>query len=243
MPRVLILGTGTAVGKTHVTVALARALTDGAAAVLARKPVETGVPAPQPPRQRPSARRGDKATSTDAAMLDAASTAPSALPHPFIALIEPVSPHLAARREGRRIALAPIVRTLDRELYATTRSVMSWQLVETAGGLFSPLSIRQTNLDLARALDPAIWVLVAHDGLGVLHDVRATLLALDAVARRRPDFLVLSAARTPDASTGTNAAELARLGLPRPVAILSRAGDAAHEIGALARALRARARR
>jgi hypothetical protein len=37
-----------------------------------------------------------------------------------------------------------------------------------------------------------------------------------------PDFVVLSAAREPDASTGTNADELARLGIATPVAVLGR---------------------
>jgi dethiobiotin synthetase len=118
-----------------------------------------------------------------------------------------------------------------------TPHAVSWQLIETAGGLFSPLSRRATNLDLALALEPALWILVAHDGLGVLHDVRATLLALRAVTTRTPDYLVLSASRTPDASTGTNAHELARLGLPKPIAVLSPHGDAPRELLPLARAL------
>jgi dethiobiotin synthetase len=118
-----------------------------------------------------------------------------------------------------------------------TPHAVSYQLIETAGGLFSPLSRGTTNLDLALALEPALWILVAHDGLGVLHDVRTTLLALRAMTNRTPDYLVLSASRAPDASTGTNARELARLGLPRPVAVLSAGGDASAELLPLARAL------
>jgi dethiobiotin synthetase len=92
-------------------------------------------------------------------------------------------------------------------------------LVETAGGLFSPLAESLTNWDVARSLEPARWLLVAPDALGVLHDVTATLGA--AAARgRTPDLVVLSAAREPDASTGTNAGELQRLGLvARPFAL------------------------
>jgi dethiobiotin synthetase len=84
-------------------------------------------------------------------------------------------------------------------------------VVETAGGALSPLSDTETNLDLARALEPAELVLVAPDALGVLHDVRATWTAMRALLRE-PDQLVLCRARPPDASTGTNAAELERLG-------------------------------
>jgi len=96
-----------------------------------------------------------------------------------------------------------------------------WSVVETAGGVFSPLSATATNLDLALALEPAIWVLVAADSLGVLHDVTATLQAMRARGRA-PDHVVLCAARAPDASTGTNAAELAALGIVTPSAVLAR---------------------
>jgi hypothetical protein len=101
-----------------------------------------------------------------------------------------------------------------------------WSLVETAGGVFSPLNPTATNLSLAVALEPAIWIVVAPDALGVLHDLTATLTAMRANARM-PEFVVLSAAREPDASTGTNADELARLGIATPVAVLGRESGAA----------------
>ena len=75
-----------------------------------------------------------------------------------------------------------------------------WTIIETAGGVFSPLALGLSNFELARALEPAIWVLVAADALGVLHDVSATLKAMRA-SGREPDHLVLSGAREPDAST------------------------------------------
>jgi dethiobiotin synthetase len=93
--------------------------------------------------------------------------------------------------------------------------------VETAGGVFSPLAKGTTNFDLARALEPCTWVLVAADALGTLHDVTATLEALRARGRP-PDLLVMSASRTPDLSTGTNAGVLAELSVARPAAVLSR---------------------
>ena len=82
-------------------------------------------------------------------------------------------------------------------------------LVELAGGAFSPLGPGLTNVDLALALDPALWLLVAPDALGVLHDVTASLRALP----RPPDAVVLSGSRPPDQSTGGNAQELASLGI------------------------------
>jgi hypothetical protein len=94
-----------------------------------------------------------------------------------------------------------------------------WSLIETAGGVFSPLSTTRSNLDLARALEPAFWLLVAPDALGVLHDLTATLIAMGERSRR-PDAVVPTASRGIDASTGTNARELARLGVVQVAAAL-----------------------
>jgi dethiobiotin synthetase len=85
--------------------------------------------------------------------------------------------------------------------------------------VFSPLGPKLSNLDLALALDPAIWVLVAPDRLGVLHDVLATLGAM-AHLGRTPDWIVLSAPAQADASTGHNLAELLAWGVaPRLLAL------------------------
>jgi hypothetical protein len=70
-------------------------------------------------------------------------------------------------------------------------------------------------------------MLVAPDALGVLHDVTATLLALRSFGRI-PDAVVLSAARS-DASTGSNACELRRLGIAQPIAVLARDSEASIE--------------
>jgi dethiobiotin synthetase len=86
-------------------------------------------------------------------------------------------------------------------------------VVETAGGLFTPLDDARTNVDLVRALMPASVLLVAPDRLGVLHDVGACVAAASARGIAI-DAIALSAAATSDASAGTNAAELARIGYP-----------------------------
>jgi len=206
MPRVVVLGTGTGVGKTYVTALLTRALSKRSAA-LALKPVETGV---------------QRMRTTDAATLAAESNAGCPTRHALYEFPAPVSPHLAARFEGMRISIARIANwVVARAHDMTLHDVALWTLVETAGGALSPLSKGKTNLDLAVALDPAIWILVAPDALGVLHDVQAALIAFRALARP-PDFVVLSAARGRDPSTGTNAAELGRLGIIRPAACFGR---------------------
>lgn len=197
--RLVVVGTGTGVGKTWVTEALARVLAARSQRVVALKPVETGV--------------SEQTLDTDGARLAAASTLP-VKPPPY-RFAPPISPHLAARRDGRRIELDQIL-IYVRYHESSSPAAADWTLVETAGGLFSPLAPGVTNFDLARALDPARWLLVGHDGLGVLHDVTATLGHARALGRT-PNHLLLSAARSPDASTGTNAAELEALGVGAPV--------------------------
>ena len=213
MRRIVILGTGTGVGKTHVSVALGRALSRrrtsvGAPARFALlKPVESGFSTDAP---------------SDAARLASESRGiPVPWQHPRYALAEPISPHLAARRAGVTLELPVIQAWLsdwERDQQVGAGDVL---VLETAGGVFTPLSESTTNFDLARALEPAAWVLVAPDALGVLHELTATLTAL-AARGRSPDFVALSAAREPDASTGSNAAELRRLGIADPAAELGR---------------------
>lgn len=240
--RIVVLGTGTGVGKTWVSRAIADSLREQGAWVVGLKPVETGIPnepaaPPLDPRQTiRSVTPGPRGPGSDWAQLaNASSTRP--VPPPFT-FSEPISPHLAARRAGRTIDIREIVQYVEHHEKEVTSHVTSFVLIESAGGALSPLARGVTNTDLALALDPAIWILVAPDGLGVLHDVSATFAAL-ASRRRLPDHLVLSAAREPDASTGTNAAELAGLGIATPAAVLGRGDD--RSLDALARTLLANA--
>jgi dethiobiotin synthetase len=184
--RVVILGTGTNVGKTYVTACLARGARERAS-VLALKPIESGVEA--------------EALGDAGAIASAAGHAPRLSPWRFP---RPVSPHLGARELGVEIDLAEVAHWVAAE---EERARAGLVLIELAGGAFSPLGLGLTNADLALALRPALWLLVAPDSLGVLHDVAATLRALS----HRPDAVVLSGSRPADESSGTNAAELSRL--------------------------------
>jgi dethiobiotin synthetase len=195
--RLIVLGTGTHVGKTHVTCALARSLRALGGQLLAVKPVETGY----------------RAASSDALALADAAGHP--LVPPFRAYAEPISPHLAARRAHDSIAAADIKQWLS-TLYDAT---LHYVIVETAGGALSPLGPLETNAELARELGPAAIVLVAADRLGVLHDVTAVLSALEARGVQ-VDHVVLSQVPPADASTGDNAAELERLGIARVSAVV-----------------------
>jgi len=207
----VILGTGTGVGKTFVAVALARALEARAVPVLALKPIETGLPPVS----------GAPLTSSDSATLERAAwrTLPPR-PHPLYALPDAVSPHLAARREHTTIEIDRIADWVNSTIHTNTIQYNTlFTIIETAGGALSPLAPGSTNLDLAHRLQPARWLLVAPDALGVLHDLTSTLAAFRALGRA-PDHLVLSASRPRDASSGTNADELRRLGIANPVAVL-----------------------
>lgn len=219
--RVVVLGTGTGIGKTWTTLALTRTLVGRGAATIAVKPIESGVPEAFGP--------GD---SDGELLARASSTAPA--PPPY-RLPEPISPHLAARRAGVSLEVSRAVAYVR----ACELTAPAFVLTESAGGVFSPLGPGVTNFELARALDPAIWVLCAPDALGVLHQLTATLEAMRARGRG-PDFVVLSASGHPDASSGSNAAELAALGIARPVAVLGR--DREVDIEPLAHALLAGAR-
>jgi dethiobiotin synthetase len=219
MHRIVLLGTGTAVGKTYVAACLARALHQRfpQSPVLALKPLETGCPHCG----------SHPAPGTDAAALEHATfNAPPPRPHPLHAFPDPLSPHLAAARSSALLATSTITRWVEQaeshaKQHYTTSHVLPWTVVETAGGAFTPLAPNVTNVTLAQALDPAHWILVAPDCLGVIHDVTATLLAMQHTARR-PDCVALTAARPPDTSTSTNARELRALGVTDVAAVFGR---------------------
>ncbi|HVV84792.1 MAG TPA: dethiobiotin synthase [Kofleriaceae bacterium] len=186
---IVVSGTGTGVGKTHVAVALVRALA-ARGPVVAWKPVESGVEDPAGPGED-----------------EAALAARSAVHVPSVRLRAPISPHLAARREGVRIDPAALHRR-----WLELASAWPAMVVELAGGLCSPLDDALDSAGWLAAAPPAIragmrLLLVAPDRLGVLHDAAAALHACAAhgLAARA---IALSAPATADASTGTNAAEL-----------------------------------
>jgi dethiobiotin synthetase len=192
---VIVLGTGTDVGKTYVTACLARGLAEHRS-VLALKPIESGVDPHAP---------GDAGT-----IAAAAGHAPL---HSRWRFEAPVSPHLAARMAGTSIDLAHVAQWVaDQERFEAPEVT----IVELAGGALSPLAADATNVELALSLGSAVWLLVAPDSLGVLHDLTATLRCLP----RPPDAVLLSRARPADASTGTNALELQRLGIAEVLEVI-----------------------
>lgn len=197
---VVVSGTGTGIGKTHFAEALLLALRALDARVAGLKPIETGL--------------GEGGVS-DAQRLDRAST--FHVKQIGYTFSEPVSPHLAARREGRPIEVDVIVRMVD-----AVRRETDLTLVELPGGLFSPLGDDFLNANMALALRADDVLLVAPDRLGVLHEVIASTRAATSVPLRL-DGLVLATPAAPDGSTGDNAAELGRLCEVPVLAVIPRA--------------------
>lgn len=204
--RWIVFGTGTGVGKSFVAEALVRMLAARGVPVAGLKPVETGL----------GVAAGEGALASDAARLERASFhVKHPLPHPLFGFPEPLAPSLAARRASSAIELDRVRPWLER-LQPDGTDQEPTLVIETAGGVFSPLSDSQNNLDLAVALGPAEWILVAPDRLGALHEVLSTLRAMQS-EHRAPDWVVLSAFGAADASTGTNASELRRRNITAPI--------------------------
>jgi dethiobiotin synthetase len=185
---VVVSGTGTSIGKTHFSEALLLVLARMYRKVAGVKPIETGM---------------GEATISDAARLERVST--FHVKHFGYVFAEPLSPHLAARETDTPIRLDVLV-----PLIHAARATVDVLLVELPGGLFSPLSDTEVNADLVRATRPDVTLLVAPDRLGVLHEVISTHRAASTAAVDL-DGIVLIAPERPDASTGLNAPELARL--------------------------------
>jgi dethiobiotin synthetase len=155
---VLVLGTGTGVGKTWVTCRVAETLRAAGTSVAARKPVQSWDP--------------DEVAAgmpTDASALGAATgEVPDAVCLPTRSYPIAVAPPMAAARLGRGpLRLADLVAELSWPLLTNVG------LVEAAGGTRSPMADDGDGVDLAGALTPDLIVLVAGAGLGTLHAVRA----------------------------------------------------------------------
>lgn len=157
--RLVIAGTGTEVGKTWTAVRLIEHARARGLTVAARKPSQ-------------SYAEGDE--KTDADLLGAASgEAPEIVcPHHRWYAV-PMAPPMAADVLGRP-------RILLEQLLAETNwpSGVDLALIETAGGLCSPIAHDADNLVLIEKLAPTKTVLVADAGLGTINAVRLCLRAL-----------------------------------------------------------------
>ncbi len=212
-----VLGTGTGVGKTHVSGRIARAWSAWAP-VTYRKPFQTGVDRPDHPEADASAITGPGITAESHVLLEA-----------------PLSPLAAARREGRTL-------DLDGTAAWCRRPAEGRLLLEGVGGLMVPLAPGLHFLAWASNWDapPALpvpgsasgaclrpqdrgripCVLVALAGLGTLNH---TLLSAEALMLRgwRIEAVILNpGADGTEAATAQENAAILREFLPVPVDVL-----------------------
>ncbi len=110
-----------------------------------------------------------------------------------VRLPRPVSPHLAARLSGVRIALEPLV-----DVVASGASAAAW-IVEGAGGVIVPINESETMADLMVALGLPI-VVAARSTLGTINH---TLLTLEALRRRSLTVAGVVLVGPPDAENRT----------------------------------------
>jgi dethiobiotin synthetase len=185
----IVTGTGTGVGKTVATAALAACATWRVAIV---KPAQTGV-APDEP--------GDLAEVT---RLSGVSDV-----HEFARYPDPLSPHHAARVSGLpELGFADTVRRVT-DLDALHDLV----LVEGAGGLLVPYTATDgwTLADLASSLHAPVLVVTAA-GLGTLNHTALTVGRLAEDGIELAGIVIGSWPDEPDLATRCNVADLAEMG-------------------------------
>lgn len=168
---VSVVGTGTDIGKTWVAARLLTELRTSGLRVAARKPAQSFDP-------------DDDPAGLDAAVLGAATDElPEQVcpPHRWYAV--PMAPPMAAEALGRPpFTIQDLVSELRWPRDAgTDADPVDVGLVETAGGMRSPLATDGDCLAFCEALVPDVIILVADAGLGTINAVRLTLDAL-----RRP---------------------------------------------------------
>ncbi|MFI6856486.1 dethiobiotin synthase [Streptomyces sp. NPDC050416] len=187
MSVLVITGTGTEVGKTVVTAAVAATALASGRSVAVLKPAQTGVRPDEP---------GDAA---EVARLAGAVTTAELARYP-----EPLAPATAARRAGR----APVHPQEVAEAAAKLATEHDLVLVEGAGGLlvrFDPAG--GTLADAARLLSAPVLVVVSA-GLGTLNTTELTARELRSRGLDPAGIVIGSWPAAPDLASRCNLADL-----------------------------------
>jgi dethiobiotin synthetase len=159
---IVVVGTGTDVGKTWVSAHILADLRKSGISVSARKPAQSFDP-------------GDDIESLDSAVLGAATgERPEVVCLPHRNYEVAMAPPMAASFRGRPAF------TMDNLL-----AEMKWPtdqveigLIETAGGVRSPQAADGDGVAMVRGLAPDLVLLVADAGLGTINSVRLSMEAL-----------------------------------------------------------------
>jgi dethiobiotin synthetase len=212
VPALFIAGTGTDVGKTYVAAALLREAAARGLAVDAVKPVVSGFDAAAAAGSDPAILLQALGRALTPDELDRVS------PWRFRA---PLAPNQAARLEGRCIDARAVVAFCRDRIDACGEMLL---IIESAGGIMSPLDDDLTMLDLARILAVPVLLVggsylgaISHalTAVAVIRAAAAPLLGVvvnenergpaladtvEAIARRTPGVAVASIARGGDAA-------------------------------------------
>ncbi|MFF4043491.1 dethiobiotin synthase [Streptomyces sp. NPDC001816] len=187
MPVLVITGTGTEVGKTVTTAAVAAAALAAGQSVAVLKAAQTGV--------RPD-ERGD---ADEVARLAGAVTAAELARYP-----DPLAPGTAARRAG----MAPVHPHEVAEAAAKLATEHDLVLVEGAGGLLVRFDAAGGTLaDAARLLNAPVLV-VASAGLGTLNTTELTARELGARGLEPAGVVIGSWPDAPDLASRCNVMDL-----------------------------------
>jgi dethiobiotin synthetase len=163
-----VTSTGTDVGKTFVTAGLIRYLRSCNQPVSALKPVVSGYDSSVVDTSDPAVLLGALGRPVVAAEVERIA------PWRFRA---PLSPDLAAAREGRSIAFDELV-AFSRTAVEQATGIL---FIEGVGGIMVPLDAQRTVLDWMAALDIPLLLVVG----GYLGTISHTLTALDVLAQRK----------------------------------------------------------
>ena len=212
MTAVFVSATGTDVGKTFVTAGLIRHFRKDGRAVDAIKPVVSGFDPAALAQSDPGAllaALGRPLTIEEAQRIS---------PWRFAA---PLSPDMAARREGRTVDFAAVT-DFCRSAMAGRRGHL---FIEGIGGIMVPLDERHTVLDLITQLRLPL-LLVAGTYVGTISH---TLTALHVLARRNLDVaaVIVSESVASAASLKDTVATIARFSDSIEVVGIPRLADAA----------------
>jgi dethiobiotin synthetase len=207
MSAVFVTSTGTDIGKTFITAGLIRLLREQGAAVDALKPVVSGYDS------------STAATSDPAVLLEALGrpVTPDEIaqisPWHFRA---PLSPDVAAAREGSRIDV-PAVIELSRKTIARAGGML---FIEGVGGVMVPLDGKLTVLDWIEALEiPALLVVGSYLG-----SISHTLTTLQVLADRKVPVaaIVISESEPSAVSLDDTTQSIARFAGDAPVVAMPR---------------------
>lgn len=207
MSAYFVTSTGTDIGKTFVTAGLIRYLRDAGQAVQALKPVVSGYDSSVVETSDPAVllkALGRQVTADEIA---------SIAPWRFRA---PLSPDIAAAREGRSVDFEGLV-AFSRAAVAGNNGML---FIEGVGGIMVPLDARRTVLDWMAALNIPLLLVVG----GYLGAISHTLTAIDVLTQRNLKIaaIVVSEREGDTVELGDTVASMARfargievVGLPR----------------------------